>query len=68
MAPGARSKFGVTIFEPKVFQTQMCCIEKVLVTLLGFFGAPIVIRRPVNSAPLPPLVTPLLVEPVFREL
>jgi len=52
MAPGARSKFGAPVFESEVFRKQMYCI-KVLVTLLGFFGALIVIGRPGNHAPYP---------------
>ena len=34
-------------------------LKSVLVTLLGFFCVPIMIRRPGNCAPLAPLVTPL---------
>ena len=52
MAPGARSKFGAPMFEPEVFRKQMYCTE-VLVTLLGLFGALIVIWRPGNC-PLAP--------------
>jgi len=52
MAPGARSKFGAPVFEPEVFLKQMYCTE-VLVTLLGLFGALIVIWRPGNRAPCP---------------
>jgi len=41
MAPGARSTFGASMFEPEVFRKQMCCIdESILVTLLGLFGDP----------------------------
>ena len=40
IAPGARSKLGAPIFETDVFRKQMYCIERVLVTLLGYFGAP----------------------------
>jgi len=47
------------MFEPEVFRKQMYCIE-VLVTLLGLFGALIVIRRPRNCAPSPPSLRPLL--------
>jgi len=48
------------MFEPEVFRKQMYYIEKkVLVTLLGLFGAPIVISRLRNCAPLYSLVTPL---------
>jgi len=38
---GARgkNKFGTPMFEPEVFPKQMYCIEEVLVTLLGLFGA-----------------------------
>jgi len=74
LAPGARSKFGAPMFEPEVFRRQMHCIAKVLVTLLGLFGAPRshatsrsdlapsrVVRRPGNCAPLTPLVTALVV-------
>jgi len=50
MAPGVRSKFGAPMFEPEVFRKQMYCTE-VLVTLLGLFGALIVIRRTGNCAP-----------------
>ena len=45
MAPEARSTFGAPMFEPEVFQKQMHSTE-VLVTLLGLFGALIVIQRP----------------------
>jgi len=40
MAPGARSKFGVPMFEIEVFRKQMYCIEEIFVILLGVFGAP----------------------------
>jgi len=40
------------MFEPEVFRKQMYCTED-LVTLLGLFGAPTVIRRPGNCAPFP---------------
>jgi len=40
------------MFEPKVFRKQMYCIEKVIVTLLGFFGAPaVILRSRCDSAP-----------------
>jgi len=66
MAPEARSKFGTPTYDFEVFRKQMHCIEesRLLVTLLGFFGAPRshsaspkVIRRSVNCDPL---VTPSL--------
>jgi len=53
MAPGARSKFGAPVFEPEDIRKQMYCTE-VLVTLLGLFGALIVIWRPGNR-PLTPI-------------
>jgi len=40
MAPGARSKFGAPMFEPEVFGSKCTVLRKVLVTLLGLFGAP----------------------------
>jgi len=65
MVPGARSKFGAPTFEPELFLKKMYCTE-VLVTLLGFFGAPqsfgalIVIWLPGNFVPCPPSLRPLL--------
>jgi len=59
MSLGARSEFGAPMFEPEVFRKQMCCIEESVVTFLGPFGAPAVIRRPGNCAPHPPVVTHL---------
>jgi len=44
----------------KSFGSKCTVMKRVLVTLLEFFGNPIVIRRPVNCAPLGPLVTPLV--------
>jgi len=58
MAPGARSKFGALMFEPDVFRKQMFFVEKVLVTRLGLFGAPAVIRRPGIVPPFPPRCAP----------
>jgi len=52
---GSRGKKHVwrPMFEPEVFQKQMYCVEEsIFVTLLRLFGAPIVIRRPGNCAPL----------------
>jgi len=64
MEPGARSKFGVPMFEPEIFRNHMYCMEEILVTLLGLFGAFAVIRRPPQRLsargivpPLPPVVT-----------
>jgi len=52
MAPGVRNKLG-PMFEPKVFRKQMYCIEE------SILGAPIVIRRPGNCAPLASLAKPM---------
>ena len=41
------------------FGSKCAVLKKVFVTLLGLYGAHIVIRRPGNCAPLAPLVTPL---------
>jgi len=70
MAPGARSKFGATMFEREFFRKQMYCIEESTCDILETFrspavirhhpqcfGASIVIRRPRNCAPL---VAPLV--------
>jgi len=63
MAPGARSKFGASMFEPKVFRKQMYCIEESTCDTDGSFrrfpqsfGASIVFPRPGNfaSPPCPP--------------
>jgi len=40
MAARARNKFGIPMFESKVFREQIYCIKKVLATLLRLFGAP----------------------------
>jgi len=37
MAPEARSKFGTPMFEPKVFQKQMYCIEESTCDIVGTF-------------------------------
>ena len=61
---GARSKFGAPMFELEVIRKHMYCIEESTSYIVGTFrsvGAPIVIRRPVNCAPLHP-ITPLFYE------
>ena len=40
MAPGARSKFGAPMFEPKVFRKKMCCIEESACDIVGIFRRP----------------------------
>jgi len=53
MAPSARCKFGAPIFESEVFRKRMYCIEECMFDIVRIFGAPAVIRRPGNCAPLP---------------
>jgi len=61
MAPGARSKFGAPMLEPKIFRKRMYCIEESTCDTVGTFrrdphsfGAPIVIRCPGHCTPLVP--------------
>jgi len=58
---GARGKkqVGAPCSNLRSFGSKSAAFKKVLTTLLGLFRAPIVIRRPANYAPLPPVVTPL---------
>ena len=58
MAPGARSNFGVPMFEPEVFRKQMYSTEESTCNTVGIFGVRMVIRRPGNFAPLPPSLRP----------
>jgi len=37
MAPGARSKFDASMFEPKLFRKQIYCIEESTSDILGTF-------------------------------
>jgi len=48
MAPGTRSKFGTSMFEPEVYRKQMYCIEEITCVIVGTF------RRPGNCASLAP--------------
>jgi len=57
MAPGARSKFGTPVFEPKVFRKQTYCIEGSSSGIVGTFRRPRSASAPGESCP--PLVTPL---------
>jgi len=63
MAPGARNKFGVPMFEPEIFRNQMHCILHWRRRLWHFWNfsapsaviwRPMVIRRPGNCVPLSP--------------
>jgi len=65
MGPRARSEFDGPIFEPEIFRKQMYFIEESICDIVGTFwrppqsfGAPAMIRRLGNCAPL---VTPLYV-------
>jgi len=40
MAPGARSTFGVPMFEPEVFRKQMSCVEESGCDIVGTFRRP----------------------------
>jgi len=66
MAPGARSKFGASMFEPEFPRKQMCCIEESTCVIVApfwrpqWFGAPIAIRHPGNCAFLAPSLRPWL--------
>ena len=48
------------MFKLEAFRSKCTVLKKVLVILLGIFGAPALIRRLWNRAPLVPLVTPLV--------
>jgi len=48
------------------FGSKCTVLKKVFVTLLGLYGAPILIRRRGIVPPLPPLVTPLCSRGHFR--
>jgi len=59
MASG-KKQFVAPMFEPELFREQMV-LEKVIVTLLGLFGAPNMTWRPGNCAPsFPPSLRPWL--------
>jgi len=47
MVLGAKSKLGAPMFEPEVFQKQMCCIEKSTFGIVGTFRHPSVIDAPI---------------------
>jgi len=48
------------MFEPEVFWKQMYCIEESAYDIIVTFWSPAVIRRQERCAPLPPLVTSLV--------
>jgi len=56
MAPGPRSKFGAPYLNLMSFGSKCTVLKEVLVTLLGLFATPAVIRHPGNCAHL---ITPL---------
>ena len=70
MAPGAKSKFGVPVFEPEVFRKQMYWIAESTCDIVGtlgasrsnstppqWFDAPPVIRRPPSDFAPPPVIS-----------
>jgi len=65
---GPPKQVGAPVFEPEVFWKQMHCIEESICDIVGTlrhtlqsFGAPIVIRRPGNCAPVAPSRVTILV-------
>jgi len=52
MAPMQEASLEPPCSNLKSFGSKCTVLKKVLVTLLGLFGAPIVIRRPGNCAPI----------------
>ena len=59
MAQGARSKFGVPMFEPKVIREQVYCVEESTCDIVVILAPSAVIRHPGNCAPIPPFVSSL---------
>jgi len=59
-SPGQEASLAPQRSNLKSFGSNCTVLKKVLVTLLGLFGAPAVIRRPGIYAPNALLVTPLL--------
>jgi len=53
--PGQEARLAPPCSNLSSFESKCTVLKKILVTLLGLFGAPIVIRRPGNCAPLAPL-------------
>jgi len=64
--PGQQTSLAPACLNLKSFGSKCTASKKVLVTLLGLFGAPAVFRRPGNCAPLSPLVTALPSLQLFR--
>jgi len=56
--PGQEACLAPPCLNLKSFGSKCTAVKKVLVTLLGLFGVPMMIRRPGNCAPLalPPLL------------
>ena len=75
MAPEARSKFGAPCSNLRFFGTKCTVLKKLLVTLLGLFGALAVIRRPHSDTvpgelcpPCPTSLRPCTVPRIRRKL
>ena len=60
MAPGARSKFVASIFEPDIVRKQMYCIDKSTCDIVGAFRRPHGDSAPGELCPLFPLITSLV--------
>ena len=59
MGPGARSKFGATMFEPEVFRKQVYCIEESTCDIVGTFQGPHSHQAPGELYPIfPPRYAP----------
>jgi len=56
MGPGARSKFGASVFEPEVFRKQLYCIEESTCDIDGTFKRP---SQSFGARGIVPLVAPL---------
>jgi len=54
MGPGAKSKFGATMFEPEAFRKQMYCTEESTCGILGTFRDPCSHSAPGELWPLAP--------------
>jgi len=62
--PGKKQVWRPPMFEPEVFGSKCTVLKKLLVTMLGNFGALIVICHPEDCPPCP-LVTPLTLHTVY---
>jgi len=68
MTPGARSKFGVPVFEPEVFRKQMYCTEESTCDIVGIFAPPAVIRHSGNCVPFSHRYAPAVQSVILEEI